>query len=84
MEEYLFTFRSITTAQRGKLTLERNQITSRLSRTPRVLASAGCGYCLRIRPADAGAAAKLLREAGIQVQKYYRHGPDGAVEEEMP
>ena len=84
MEEYLFTVRSITTAQRGVFVLDQHQITSRLSRAPKSLSVAGCGYCLHIRPGDVWDAARFLREAGVQIQKYYFRNQSGIMEVEAP
>lgn len=71
MHEYYFTFRSITTAQRGAAVCSRVGIASRLQRTPSQMARQGCGYSLRIRPENAAVVARLLQAEQIDFQRVY-------------
>ena len=66
MREYCFSFRSVTAAQRGLHALAGAGIPASMTRTPVQLAKNGCGYCLQVSPDRAGAAAKILRGAGVQ------------------
>ena len=66
MNDYYFTYRSVTPAQRALRTLTESGVPARLRRTPGALAKNGCGYCLQVSPDRAGAAAKILRGAGVQ------------------
>lgn len=75
------TFRSVTFAQRGQGILNRAGIESTLQRTPRGLEERGCGYCLRVRAADAAEAIELLRQAQVNYGKLYAIGADGTAEE---
>lgn len=79
MEEYLFTFRTITAAQSGEFELRRQGIPCRLGRTPRTLAVSGCGYCLRVRPQHSGVAAAALKTS--KIEKQFHRLADGALEE---
>ena len=65
------TFRSITPAQRGERLLQREGILCTLTRTPRHLAQQGCGYSLRLRPADTHKAIRTLEENHIPYSKIY-------------
>lgn len=66
MNCFYFTFRSVTAAQRGQARLRAAGIPSSLSRTPAALSVNGCGYCLRVAVRWASAAARTLRENGMQ------------------
>ena len=63
------TFRSITPAQRGERLLQKAGILCALTRTPRHLAQQGCGYSLRLRPADTPNAIRTLEENQIPYSK---------------
>ena len=78
--DYMITFRSVTFAQRGERALKSIGIDCTLARTPRELSSRGCGYCLRLRGADALAAAELLRDRDIAFEKVFAYG-NGRMEE---
>jgi hypothetical protein len=41
----------------------------------------GCGYCLRVRPADAGKAVALLRGEGVGFSKVFAVNEKGSAEE---
>lgn len=81
MNVYFITFRSVTLAQRGEGVLQKAGVRCSLQRTPRWMEEQGCGYCLRLRTADAGAAAGLLRGGRVVFRKIYIQHPDGNVEE---
>lgn len=66
MNGYYFTFRSITSAQKGQRALEQAGIHSTLSRTPAKLSRQGCGYGLRTAAGSLSAAVPLLRPMGLQ------------------
>lgn len=66
MNDYYFTYRSVTLAQRALRALTDAGIPARLRRTPGPLAKNGCGYCLQVSPGRAGAAAETLRGTGAQ------------------
>lgn len=80
-KDMLITFRSITFAQRGQRALQNFGINCYLQRTPRYLSERGCGYCLRIRPADGAAGVGVLRANQIPFGKAYAMGADGIPEE---
>ena len=81
MKVYYFTFRSVTLAQRGEGVLKGAGQHCTLARTPRWMEERGCGYCLRIRPADTLAAVERLRQAGAAFSKVYARTENGGVEE---
>ena len=80
MNQYFITFRSVTMAQRGEGSLKRKGIRCDLQRTPRWMEEQGCGYCLRLRPEDAGRALQQLRKEQIQFRKVYTQREDGTIE----
>ena len=81
MKLYYITFRSVTLAQRGERALRQGGLECTLQRTPRWMEERGCGYCLRIRPADTLAAVERLRQAGAAFSKVYARTENGGVEE---
>lgn len=81
MRTYYITFRSVTLAQRGERTLRRGGVDCILQRTPRWMEERGCGYCLRLRPADAVRAVQLLRGSGVAFSKVFSTNEKGTVEE---
>lgn len=72
MNRDFITFRSITPAQQAQRILLRAGMDGLLQRTPRALAQAGCGYCLRLRREQTAAAADLLRRDGVPCRGIYR------------
>lgn len=72
MNSYLFTFKSITPAQRGEVALRRRGIDCTLGRTPRAIALRGCGYYLGVRSLELTRAASALQDANVPYQKIYR------------
>lgn len=81
MSYYYLTVRSVTYAQRGEQILSRRGIRCTIRRTPRFMEEQGCGYCLRLRSTDAGAAVQILADAGVPIRKVYVQRPDGQYEE---
>ena len=81
MRYCLITFRSVTPAQRGEGALRKAGIECQLGRTPRPMEEQGCGYSLRLRPADGARAAALLRTQQIPFRKVYLWSESGPAEE---
>lgn len=81
MNSYFITFRSVTLAQRGERSLRRGGMECVLQRTPRWMEERGCGYCLRVRPADAGKAVARLRGEGVGFSKVFAVNEKGSAEE---
>ncbi len=81
MKVFFITFRSITLAQRGERVLRSGGVACSLQRTPRWMEARGCGYCLRLRPADWQQALRLLRAEKVAFSKVYAQNEGGAVEE---
>ena len=81
MKNYLFTFRSVTFAQKGERVLKRAGIDCFVRRTPKVLTNKECGYCLQIRPWDFQRALEQLQTAQVQFVKVYGMNYDGGFEE---
>lgn len=81
MEACFLTFRSVTFAQRAEQAARRAGIGCTIARTPKWMEERGCGYCLRLRCADARSAALLLRENEIPFRKLYRVRDAAAPEE---
>lgn len=71
MNGYLFTFRSITPAQRGEAVLRRRGVDAALRRTPRSIADKGCGYALRVPVLQLNRAVSALREQNVPFQRVY-------------
>lgn len=80
-KEFLITFRSVTFAQRAERVLRRENIVCQLQRTPKMLTSRGCGYCLRLRGDDALNAVAVLQSEQISYGKLYEVGDDGTPKE---
>lgn len=66
MNDYYFTYRSVTSAQRALRSLTDAGIPTQLRRTPGPLAKNGCGYCLRVSAGRIAQAAQALRGSGAQ------------------
>lgn len=71
MKTEFITFRSVTPAQRGQRVLQKAGVDVVLQRTPRFMEERGCGYCLRLRPADLHRAVELLRRENVAFSKVY-------------
>ncbi len=81
MKNYLFTFRSVTYAQKGERLLKRLGIDCFIRRTPRTLTNKECSYCLQIRSWDFQRALAQLQTAQVQFGKVYGMDYDGEFEE---
>ena len=81
MVGYLFTFRSVTPAQRGEQLLRKHGLDCALRRTPRWMEEKGCGYCLRIQTDRLGEITGLLRRSGVDYRKVYLLQADGGTQE---
>ena len=82
MDFSLFTFRSITPAQRAETVLKQGHIRCSLERTPKWMEQQGCGYSLRLRAMDAPTAAGILRSNKIPYRKVYLLGDNGTAQEQ--
>lgn len=71
MDYYFFTFRSITRAQLALRYLQAADVRAALLRTPKALATEGCGYVIRVRAADAAAADQLFSENQVRYQRRF-------------
>lgn len=72
MYEYYLTFRSMTSAQSAVFSLYHHGITASLTRIPKQLSKAGCGYGIKLIGADAYAAASILRQEGRPYERVFR------------
>lgn len=72
MNGILFTFRSVTTAQRGEAAVRVRGIEAAVRRTPRHLEDRGCGYCLLVSERNGQQTAAVLRENGVPFRRVYR------------
>ena len=79
--ECIITFRSVTFAQRGEKILHSRGIQCIMQRTPKKLTERGCGYCLRLRSADALQAVELLRKEKLDHEKVFALNADGTTQE---
>lgn len=79
--ECIITFRSVTFAQRGEKILHSRGIQCIMQRTPKKLTERGCGYCLRLRSADALQAVEILRKEKLDHEKVYALNADGTTQE---
>ncbi|MEA4813518.1 MAG: DUF3343 domain-containing protein [Oscillospiraceae bacterium] len=66
MKYYLITCRSVTHAQRVVAALDHGGVHGNITRVPKVLADAGCGYAVRISARDEHTAAKLLHSTTLK------------------
>ncbi len=79
---WLITFRSVTFAQHAQKALQREGILCQLQRTPKMLTSRGCGYCLRLRGVDALPAVAILQDEQIKYEKLYALDESGTPREQ--
>ena len=80
--EYLFTFHSITLAQRGFEELRQKGIFAELIRSPKQMSSAGCAYALRVNAGDGYVASAAMKAASIlpvKTLRVYRNGDSEVV-----
>jgi len=68
MNEYYFTFRSITLAQQALDVLTKNGISAILLRSPKRVSKAGCGFAVRVNAQSAMYAKKTLERYNIRFE----------------
>ena len=83
MYDCYLTFRSITHAQKGSNLLTAAGFRHRMLRTPKILATQGCGYALQVSRKDVEAALQVLRCNHAIIQRVYWQHEDGSIEELM-
>ena len=81
MKSYLFTFRSVTFAQKGERVLKRAGIDCFIRRTPKALTDRECSYCLQLHPWEPEQALVLLKKGQVPFGKVYGVAYDGSFEE---
>ena len=81
MMHYLIACRSLTYAQRTVRALSGAGISSRLLRTPKSVASEGCGYSVRIAADRLKAAVTALTRQDLRPKKIYVAEQDGQYRE---
>lgn len=81
MKFYYITFRSVTFAQKADRSLKRAGMDCVMQRTPKELSQRGCGYCLKLRPAQVFTAKHLLDSEKLDYGKVYGVRNDGGIEE---
>ncbi len=72
MNDYYFTFRSVTAAMQGRQLLQKGGLTAAAVRTPMELRQQGCGYSLRVAGRIASHVRAELDRAGIPYRRVYR------------
>ena len=77
----LIVCRSLTYAQRGVRLLERAGISAYLVRAPRLIAQAGCAYCVKVSQRWLERAVELLQGAGVAIRGVYHQMGNGDYEE---
>lgn len=77
----LIVCRSLTYAQCGVRLLERAGISAYLVRAPRLIAQAGCAYCIKVSQRWLERAVELMREAKLVPRGVYQQLEDGSYEE---
>lgn len=80
MNNYYFTFRSVTQAQNALLVLSRRGITGELVHAPIGSSENGCSYAVRVKRSDGYFAALYLHQEGLYYLKALR-STAGGVEE---
>lgn len=78
---YLIMCRSLTSAQRTAVVLERVGIPARTIRSPKHLSSDGCGYSVKIKKEDLDACLELLNRAGLGPKRVFAAMRDGSYTE---
>lgn len=84
MSHYLLLSRSITHAQRMQTSLRRVGIYARIFRPPLGLSDRGCGYAVRIAPAQFAAGIECLAEDRLLPERVFCGEDDGAYHEIKP
>lgn len=78
---YLIVCRSLTYAQRGVRLLERAGISAYLVRAPRLIAQAGCAYCVKVSSRWLERALQLMRGEHLNPRGVYQQLDNGEYEE---
>lgn len=78
---YLIICRSLTYAQRTARVLERAGIGGAVTRTPKLIAREGCGYCVRISERRLADALRILRREGMAPKQVFLQDADGMFSE---
>lgn len=72
MYDVLFTFHSLTAAQRGRAVCGHHGISGAVIRAPLGLSTKGCGYGLRVGGQMSERAALVMRLEGADFERAYR------------
>lgn len=81
MAYYLIVCRSLTYAQRSLRLLERAGISAYLVRAPKLIAEAGCAYCVKVSQRSIARGLELLRREGLTPRKIYLEQSKGEYRE---
>lgn len=77
MVYYLLICRSLTYAQRTAKALERAGITAIVTKVPQIIASDGCGYCVKVPAKHVSNALVALKDAELYPIKIFVLYADG-------
>ncbi len=80
-DRWLIAFRSVTFGQKGERVLRSAGVSCTLRKTPKIISSRGCGYCLYIRSTDGPEALRLLQTKQIGYTGIYLLRSNGDMEE---
>lgn len=80
-DHWLITFRSVTFGQKGESVLRSAGISCALRKTPKIISSRGCGYCLHVRSAVGPDAVRILQTKQIGYTGIYLLRSNGDMEE---
>lgn len=72
MNDYYFTYRSVTAAMQDRQLLDKGGVAAVTVRTPMELRQQGCGYSLRLAERMYGRGRALLDRAGGSYQRIYQ------------
>lgn len=78
---YLIVCRSLTFAQRTAASLERVGITTRILRSPTVIAGEGCSHCVKIIQRDLPKALQTLQKLSLSPKRIFITAGDGNYQE---
>lgn len=81
MQQYYFTFRSVTAAMQEQKRLEDAGVRSKMLRTPTALRKQGCGYSLSVSQQAYSAAQAILSHGEKRYQRIYLRADDGQWQE---
>lgn len=80
-DEFLFTFRALTTAQNARSVLSAAGIRALVGRTTKRMSANGCAYAVRVNGKSGIRAVHLLRAKGVDFLHVYRIFRNGSMEE---